>query len=428
MLGAFEALVRRGGIRGIGVTLISQRAAVVNKNVLEQIDVLVVLRIVGPNDQKAIMTYVEAHGSEEEKKELRASMASLKLGEAWFWEPGAEPAIFVRVQVRERRTFNSSATPKAGEGKHVIPKMTKIDLDALRGDIESTIEKAAEEDPEELQARLDEANRTIKRMEREQEKVEPEQVEVEVEVKVPVPVIDEETKQLFERFNVLGEELGRRIEAAMKEAVEGIEIKGGKNGGRIKGFGAPKKTGRLAGESKPKPRPVPAAAPRRQPEYASGEEIKLGKAERSVLTVLIQFGPKPKKALATLAGYASGGGSFNNALGKLRTNEMITGSSEIEITELGEDAMVGQVEALPTGEALFHYWLGKLGKAEREVLTVLYEAGPEARMNKQEIADLTESQYASNGGSFNNALGALRTRDLILGKGDEIRVSETLFS
>jgi DNA helicase HerA-like ATPase len=63
MLGAFESIVRRGGIRGIGTTLISQRAAVVNKNVLEQIDVLIVLRTLGPNDQKAIKGYVKANGT-----------------------------------------------------------------------------------------------------------------------------------------------------------------------------------------------------------------------------------------------------------------------------------------------------------------------------------------------------------------------------
>jgi hypothetical protein len=114
MLGAFEAIVRRGGIRGIGTTLISQRAAVVNKNVLEQIDILIVLRTVGPNDQKAIKGYVDANGTPEERDALMGSLASLKLGEAWVWEPGADPPLFERVQIRERTTFNSSATPSAG--------------------------------------------------------------------------------------------------------------------------------------------------------------------------------------------------------------------------------------------------------------------------------------------------------------------------
>jgi DNA helicase HerA-like ATPase len=45
MLGAFEAIVRRGRIRGLGATLISQRAAVINKNVLTQTECLIALQV-----------------------------------------------------------------------------------------------------------------------------------------------------------------------------------------------------------------------------------------------------------------------------------------------------------------------------------------------------------------------------------------------
>src|SRR5258707_5634399 len=45
MLGAIEDLVRRGRARGIGVTMITQRPAVLNKNVLTQIEVLVAMRL-----------------------------------------------------------------------------------------------------------------------------------------------------------------------------------------------------------------------------------------------------------------------------------------------------------------------------------------------------------------------------------------------
>jgi DNA helicase HerA-like ATPase len=41
MLGAMEDIVRRGRKRGIGCTLITQRPAVLNKNVLTQCEVLV---------------------------------------------------------------------------------------------------------------------------------------------------------------------------------------------------------------------------------------------------------------------------------------------------------------------------------------------------------------------------------------------------
>lgn len=47
MLGAIEDLVRRGRARGIGLSLVTQRPAVLNKDVLTQVSVLIALRIVG---------------------------------------------------------------------------------------------------------------------------------------------------------------------------------------------------------------------------------------------------------------------------------------------------------------------------------------------------------------------------------------------
>jgi hypothetical protein len=150
MLGAFEALVRRGGLSGLGTTLISQRAAVVNKNALEQLDMLIVLRNVGPNDRKAIDNYVMAKGTEAERQEMMGSLASLKLGEAWIWEPGAEPPLFNRVMIRERHTFNSSATPKVGERRIEPRQLAEVDIHAVTERMAATIEKAKAEDPKEL--------------------------------------------------------------------------------------------------------------------------------------------------------------------------------------------------------------------------------------------------------------------------------------
>ena len=141
MLGAFETLVRRGGLRGIGTTLITQRSAVVNKNVLEQLDMLIVLRTVGPNDRTRIQDIVAANGTTEELAAIKASMASLTIGEAWIWEPGAEPPLFKRVLIRERITFNSSATPKAGEHKVEPSRMAEIDLDVIKERMAETIER-----------------------------------------------------------------------------------------------------------------------------------------------------------------------------------------------------------------------------------------------------------------------------------------------
>jgi DNA helicase HerA-like ATPase len=63
MLGAFQSIVRRGGLRGLGTTLISQRPALVNKSVLVQLDMLIVLRLVAGNDQDYVKkNYFERAG------------------------------------------------------------------------------------------------------------------------------------------------------------------------------------------------------------------------------------------------------------------------------------------------------------------------------------------------------------------------------
>ena len=114
MLGAMEDIVRRGRAHGLGVTLISQRSAALNKNVLTQAEVLVTLRLISPQDRTAVDAWVKTHGTEEQRNEMMNSLPSLPVGEAWFWSPGWLD-IFQRVKIRRRETFDSSSTPKVGQ-------------------------------------------------------------------------------------------------------------------------------------------------------------------------------------------------------------------------------------------------------------------------------------------------------------------------
>ncbi len=84
LLRAFENIVRRGRARGLGMTMITQRSAAINKNVLTQIETLFVLRITSPQDRKAIEAWVEYHGQAED---ILESLSGLENGEAWVWSP-----------------------------------------------------------------------------------------------------------------------------------------------------------------------------------------------------------------------------------------------------------------------------------------------------------------------------------------------------
>ncbi len=143
----------------------------------------------------------------------------------------------------------------------------------------------------------------------------------------------------------------------------------------------------------------------------------MGKALRSILTVLAQYGACTKNKIAAVSGYAVTGGGFNNALSEGRTNGWLQGSDPVEITDDGLLAL-GSYDALPSGEKLLQNWLGKLGKAEREIVLALAASGD--AVAKEDLAGRTG--YAASGGGFKNALSRLRTLDLIEGK-DQIALA-----
>ena len=172
MLGAIEDIVRRGRARGIGVTLGTQRPAVLNKNVLTQIEVLVVLRTPSPQDQNAIDAWIKIHGTENERSQMMKSLASLPVGTAWFWSPGWLN-VFQKVAISERKTFDSSKTPKVGSRK-VIPKtMAEIDISLFKDKMAATIERAMADNPKELKKQVADLHRQLLQAQRQRPEPKP---------------------------------------------------------------------------------------------------------------------------------------------------------------------------------------------------------------------------------------------------------------
>ncbi|HLG94702.1 MAG TPA: helicase HerA-like domain-containing protein [Bryobacteraceae bacterium] len=153
MFGAFDRIVRRGRTSGIGVTLITQRPQVINKDVLTQVEVLVGMRVLHKLDRKALEAWIEAHDTEGRREDFLESLASLGLGEAWVWSP-SWLNVFERVRIRARETYDSSATPKAGAQLAAPREVAPVDLDALRAKMATSLERAKADDPRELRKRF----------------------------------------------------------------------------------------------------------------------------------------------------------------------------------------------------------------------------------------------------------------------------------
>jgi len=160
VLAAFEDIVRRGRVRGLGITVVTQRPAVIHKDILTQIGTLVVMRMMGPQDRKAIEDWIKFHGDPAKQRMVLASLASLPIGTAWIWSPGWL-GLLRKVAVRERLTFDSSITPKTGGQPRKLPLvMAEVDVEELR----ATLAAATDHDPNDprvLKARIAELEKAL---------------------------------------------------------------------------------------------------------------------------------------------------------------------------------------------------------------------------------------------------------------------------
>lgn len=121
---ALDNLTRRGRFRGIGDTLISQRPAVVNKNLLSQVGATFFLQMVSPQDLDAAMSWLHDNLRADVKRECRKNLPVLGKGTAYYLR-GGDKSVFKLFKVAAKETFDSSYTPKMGEVA-VVPELAKL--------------------------------------------------------------------------------------------------------------------------------------------------------------------------------------------------------------------------------------------------------------------------------------------------------------
>lgn len=160
-LRAMNLLTRRFRYKGIGATLITQRPAELHKSVLGQIDLLIALRVVSPQDIKALDEWIKRNASEEERAQFLATLSGLDTGRAWMWSP-QWLRLFQQVAIRTRRTYDSSQTPKVGVKRSVPKQLAEIDLTHLNEQMAALIEQMRTQDPAWLRARIGELENQLR--------------------------------------------------------------------------------------------------------------------------------------------------------------------------------------------------------------------------------------------------------------------------
>ncbi len=113
LLGRVEEIVRRGRVRGFVPWLITQRPAVLHKDVLSQADVLVSMKLTSSQDRAAVGRWIEGQADRAEGRRILGALPRLMRGEGWIWAPS--DGVLARVAFPRIRTLDSSQTPRRHE-------------------------------------------------------------------------------------------------------------------------------------------------------------------------------------------------------------------------------------------------------------------------------------------------------------------------
>jgi hypothetical protein len=411
MLDAYDAIVRRGGVYGLGITLISQRPALVNTDVRTQCETLIALQTTAPLDQDPIFDWVSRNGTDEQLKQIKKTLASLTVGQAWFFSPDSD--VFRQIKIRERETFNSSATPKPGANP-IEPKVfASINIEKLGADVAATVERSRQEDPEYLRRQIEQLRRQLAAKPSAAASAEPQIVEV--------PIVPAEQIQSLEELVLNTQRVSIELDgmfAHVKELLNGKfdqlqhaaqsistafdQAKQIRSAPRVTAVTAP-------ATARPALTVTPTLVPAAPAEGLTSPQQRILDAVAWLESIGL-YNPK-RTIIAFLAGQSPKSSGFTNNLGALRSAGLITypGSDSLAFTDAGRAAARPQKRPLTTAD-LQHTVLSRLPRPQARILEVLIENYPDP-VNREELAARAGQSPRSSG--YTNNLGALRSLGVI---------------
>ena len=404
MLHAGNRLMSGGRSRGIRGMLITQRPAKLHKDALTCADTLIAMRVIAPQDRKAIKEWIDGCGNAVDGNRVLDSLAQLEKGEGWIWSP--EIGYLERTKFPRIKTYDSSATP-TGDGQ-AAPAVGEIDLSAVQAAMADAVREAEANDPKKLKARIAELERASKGK------------------AAPVAVAD---PRAVERAIADRDRFWRGEQAKWTKAVSALS-------GRITKIAAlAHVNGDVPTASQPPtapPSPAPARELRRPAPAPSAPSAGLGRTQQRILDAIammeyIGVAEPSTAAVGLIAGIDPTGGYFSNTVGPLSSDGLVDrGQGTIRLTDAGRK-LSRQPEA-PLTLTEYHDSLRKVlakkGNATVRMFDALVDNG------NQEITGTELGARVSidaSGGYFSNTIGPLGTLGLIDRRQGRIVPTELMF-
>jgi hypothetical protein len=412
LLGRIEEIVRRGRVRGFIPWLITQRPAVVHKDVLSQADILVAMKLTSSQDRDAVGGWIEGQADRTEGKRILADLPRLSRGEGYIWAPS--DGVLARVAFPLIRTYDSSRTPKRGERVMTPRTLAEVDLSVITaalGDHRASEEgtAAASGTDQDVSA----AAGTRPQLARLRQQITAQEHRL-TTAQVRIAELEAEAETLRARLE--------QIAALARESVPPLP-----SSAAAAPYPPPlsqppqaDRTARMAAPNSPdtryksEPPDVGAVA-------GNGS---LHPAARKLLIALAQHAPARFTwgQAATLAGLKPSGGHYNAGRKQLRDLGLIEEATDLVTASPAGQHAAGEVPPAPSTPAeRLALWCERLPSPAPEMLRSLAVQGE----RYTEIAELAVVLGKKpTGGHWNSGLALLRNNGLIEVSGKRLRASE----
>jgi uncharacterized protein len=380
LLGHIEEIVRRGRVRGFIPWLITQRPAVVHKDVLSQADILIAMKLTASQDRDAIGAWIEGQADRQVGKRILHDLPRLQRGQGYLWAPGH--GLLERVAFPPIRTFDSSRTPKRGERVAIPRTLAEVDLTTIvaalaAGGSEDT---GKSKEDRSAHARLDQEIAAMK---------------------ARIGALEENNRELHSRLA----QIAALAAIADRAPVDATEIAAG-----------------------PQPKSQLAKPVRRQriapSDSSAAPDNSIHPAARKLLTALAQHAPARFTwgQAATLAGLKPSGGHFNSGRKDLRAAGYVAETHGL-VTPTPEGLKAaGEVLPAPSTPATrLALWCGRLPAPAPEMLRILAAQG-ERYIDADELAGMLGKK--PSGGHWNTGIAMLRNNGLIETDGRRYRAAD----
>lgn len=388
LLGQMETICRRGRVKGFIPWLITQRPAVLSKNVLSQVDGLIAFKLTSSQDRAALGAWIDGQADRAEAKEILGKLPTLERGRAIVWLPARD--ILRPTTFPAKVTFDSSATPKRGEKRREV-LLLKLDVDALRARLADVENTAKSDDPATLKKRIAELERG---------KAAPGPDAAAIEAARREGHIAG-VRDAIDAFSKRGAEIAERIRSVVLW-MESMPMPIADESRKMTVIDRSTPLSRFA------PSPVvekidkPAAA---ASDAVPGPHRKVFQSLRFWSTV--GYEQPSRVQVAAVAGYSAGSGNFNNILGAMKAAGRIDYPAPGAVCILNDDDSSPAIGI--TAEAAAERFFGVVKGPGWKVLNALVAAGED--MSREVLAVRTD--YSAGSGNFNNILGRLRALDAI---------------